>query len=192
MTTSDDDRSILFLPLEFYDPRIDGLIERGYQSDEKYRISKKESAERITFQLDLVRLEEPYRKRWKLTEDDHELYKEVIREGHSIAAYHQEEMVAVALAEVRKWNRTLWIWEFHVSPEYQRRGVGRQMMEAMEGKARSLELRTMLVETQSTNLPAIRFYQAVGFSVESVDLSYYTNHDAPDGEVAIFMKRKIL
>jgi ribosomal protein S18 acetylase RimI-like enzyme len=48
-----------------------------------------------------------------------------------------------------------------------------------------------LVETQNTNLPAIRFYRAVGFEIEAVDLSYYTNHDTLDGEVAIFMKRKV-
>jgi ribosomal protein S18 acetylase RimI-like enzyme len=46
-------------------------------------------------------------------------------------------------------------------------------------------------ETQDTNQPAIAFYRAVGFEIEAVDLSYYTNHDLAGGEVAIFMKRKL-
>ncbi|MDE2700419.1 MAG: hypothetical protein OXI23_16220 [Gemmatimonadota bacterium] len=40
-------------------------------------------------------------------------------------------------------------------------------------------------------MPAIDFYRGVGFEVEGVDLSYYTNSDV-DGEVAVFMKRKLM
>lgn len=48
------------------------------------------------------------------------------------------------------------------------------------------------IETEThTAVPAIRFYRSVGFQVEGIDLSYYTNMDVTDFEVAIFMKRKI-
>ena len=38
---------------------------------------------------------------------------------------------------------------------------------------------------------AIQIYRQLGFRVEGVDLSYYTNEDYPDGEIAIFMKRRL-
>jgi ribosomal protein S18 acetylase RimI-like enzyme len=62
----------------------------------------------------------------------------------------------------------------------------------MEALAEKLVLRTcvMVCET-NTNVPAISFYRQVGFSMDGVDLSYYTNRDLTDGEVAIFMKRKL-
>ncbi len=42
----------------------------------------------------------------------------------------------------------------------------------------------------NTLVPAIDFYRAVGFAVEGIDLSYYTNDDL-NNEVAVFMKRRL-
>jgi ribosomal protein S18 acetylase RimI-like enzyme len=40
-------------------------------------------------------------------------------------------------------------------------------------------------------VPGIRAYRRLGFEIEGIDLSYYTNHDLSQGEVAIFMKHYI-
>lgn len=53
------------------------------------------------------------------------------------------------------------------------------------------KLPVTLRETQNANVPAIDFYRAVGFGLEGVDLSYYSNVDKLAGEVAVFMKRKL-
>jgi ribosomal protein S18 acetylase RimI-like enzyme len=47
------------------------------------------------------------------------------------------------------------------------------------------------LETQATNVPAIRFYMALGFAVVGLDLSLYGNDDAARGEVALFMARAV-
>ncbi len=83
------------------------------------------------------------------------------------------------------------VWEFHVAEAYQRRGIGRHLMDALTEKARFAGLRVITLGTQNTNLPAIDFYRAVGFELDGIDLSYYTNHDMTDFEVALFMKRKL-
>lgn len=170
---------------------VELLIEAGYQSLEHYRVTKQENELRTTISLELLPLDQPYIKHWEITDYDRQFYGKIIAEGHSLAAYENGQMVAVAIAEVHQWNRTFWVWEFHVAPSYRGHGIGKKMMSLLTEIAKSLNLRTMLVETQSTNLPAIRFYRAVGFYIEGVDLSYYTNQDAPDGEVAIFMKKRI-
>jgi len=64
-------------------------------------------------------------------------------------------------------------------------------MEALAEKARKAGLRTIVCETQTTNAPAIRFYRKLGFNIEGIDLSCYSNEDFPDGEIAIFMKRRL-
>jgi len=177
--------------LEKMDVSVLRPLESGYESWEYYRVTKNESAECTEIVLLQTRRESLYKKHWEITAEDRERYEQVVSEGHSFGAYDGDELVAVTLAEVRRWNRTLWIWEFHVADSHQRQGIGRKLMDILAGEACGLGLRTMLAETQSTNLPAIRFYRAVGFEIEAVDLSYYTNHDAPDGEVAIFMKRMV-
>jgi ribosomal protein S18 acetylase RimI-like enzyme len=119
------------------------------------------------------------------------LLQEAVRQGLSLAAYDGAHMIAIAIAEARRWNRSLWVWEFHVAPDYQRQGIGRQLMQALADVARSAGMRVMVAETQNTNLPAVSFYRQVGFNIDGIDLSYYTNRDLIDGEVAIFMKRNL-
>jgi ribosomal protein S18 acetylase RimI-like enzyme len=164
---------------------------RGYQSPARYRAGKVETETHTSITLDLENLETPYLKTWELTQDDIQHYTQIVTEGHSLAAFDGNEIVGLGLAEARQWNRTLWIWEFHVLESHRRQGIGRSLMDALEQEALRIGMRTMLVEVQNTNVPAIRFYRSVGFQVESIDLSYYTNADTTDFEVAIFMKRKI-
>ena len=64
-------------------------------------------------------------------------------------------------------------------------------MEAMADKAKEAGMRVIVCETQNYNVPAIEFYRKVGFEIEGIDLSYYSNRDMTEGEVAIFMKRKL-
>ena len=97
----------------------------------------------------------------------------------------------MALAEPHVWNKSLWVHEFHVAASQRGRGVGRRLMDALVQEASCAGLRTIVCETQNTNAPAIHFYQRLGFRIEGVDLSYYSNDDHPDGEIALFMKRPI-
>ena len=66
-----------------------------------------------------------------------------------------------------------------------------RLMSALTKIAKDNDCRVMVCETQNTNLPAIRFYRAAGFEIDSLDLSYYTNTDPEDFEVALFMKKKL-
>ena len=164
-------------------------IMAGYTSTEKYVVNKTETPERTTISLQLLAMDRPYVKRWG---SDHiEQYSACFRHDLSLGAYVGDRLVGLGLAEPRWWNRTLWIWQFGVLESYWRQGIGLRLMDLLAEKALAANLRVMVAETQNTNVPAIRFYRAAGFAVDAVDLSYYSNHDLSDGEVAIFMKRKL-
>jgi ribosomal protein S18 acetylase RimI-like enzyme len=36
---------------------------------------------------------------------------------------------------------------------------------------------------------AIRFYRKLGFTIDSFDLSFYSNEDLAKGEIVLFMRR---
>ena len=164
----------------------------GYTSPARYTVRKVESVERTVITLELILLDSPYVKCWEQSdEEEWARYQQFLAEGYSLGAYEGEDLVGFALNEPRRWNGTLWVWEFHVAESHRRRGIGRQLMEAVVEKARQTGFRVVGLETQSTNIPAISFYRAVGFEIDALDLSLYTNTDAIDGEVAIFMKRKL-
>lgn len=165
----------------------------GYWTNARYVVTKFESAETITIQLQLVTLDSPRRKQYDPIDDETlQRYTQVAQAGFSFGAYDEEQLIGLALAEPHEWNKSLWVWEFHVAETHQRRGLGRRLMEALADKATAAGLRIIVCETQNTNMPAINFYWAVGFAIEGVDVSYYTNDDLlPDREVAVFMKRRL-
>ena len=168
------------------------IADSGYTSTEKYAVSKQESVERTLIALDLVALDKPYVKRWGRDDElEDEVYPKALVQGLSLGAYLGGELVGVAITEKREWNETLWLWEFHVDAARRGQGIGRQLMQVLELRARTAGLRVIALETQNTNVPAIRFYRAMGFEIEGIDLSLYSNADVEDGEVALFMKKKL-
>jgi ribosomal protein S18 acetylase RimI-like enzyme len=170
---------------------LDRLI-TGYASDAKYRVSQIASETQFVITLELVSLPQPYRKRYDHVDAESlEHYRQAPPLGFSFGAYDGEQCVGIALAEPRQWNKSLWVWELHVAETHRRRGAGRQLVDALAAKARAAGLRTLVCETQNTNAPAMRFYFSVGFQIEGIDLSYYFNDDFPDGEIAVFMKKRL-
>jgi ribosomal protein S18 acetylase RimI-like enzyme len=168
-------------------------IVTGYESNEKYVVEKCESDEHIIFDIRLLRLEKPYTNTFAedFSVEDCRLFESFLPQGYSFGVYHQGSLVAFAICEAIPWNRSLRIWEFHVMQEFQRKGIGRNLMNNVVNKAIQGHLRIVFLETQSTNVNAIRFYRSLGFSLDALDLSFYTNHDVENGEVAFFMKRKL-
>ena len=178
-------------PLTAFDSVCFGAIVTGYTSSATYQVSKIENDAHTTISLSLVELEIPYVKKWESTREQEISYSRVVEQGLSLGVYDEDRLVGIAIAEKQEWNRTLWIWEFHIDIEYRKRGLGRQLMDQLENIGKEVGCRVMVCETQNTNVPAIRFYRSVGFEVGAVDLSYYTNSDVSDFEVAVFMKRFI-
>jgi ribosomal protein S18 acetylase RimI-like enzyme len=56
----------------------------------------------------------------------------------------------------------------NVLPDFQGRGVGKDLLQAAVEKARLLGLTRLVVATSNDDLPALAFYQRAGFTVEAV------------------------
>lgn len=181
----------LIQPLVAFSDADFARIVQGYTSAERYRVEREAGEAQTTLRLILERLENPYQKEFHSDAEELARYRTFLDAGYSFGAYVGEKLVGLALAEPRWWHKSLWIWEFHVDPAYQGEGIGRRLMAAVADSAEQSGLRVLVCETQSTNVAAIRTYRRLGFEIEGLDLSYYTNHDIPDGETAIFMKRQL-
>ncbi len=162
----------------------------GYTSEAAYTVRKSETPERTLFTLELIALETPRTKHYHAIDNETVTrYKGVLAQGLSFGAYQGDALVGLAIAERHDWNNSLWVWEFHVAESHRGQGTGTRLMEALVDAAKQAGVRVVICETQSANVPAIRFYRRMGFELDGVDLSYYTNHDVESGEVAVFMKR---
>jgi ribosomal protein S18 acetylase RimI-like enzyme len=168
-------------------------IVTAYVSEGVYVVSYRDSLTDTSFELHYVLLPEP-----SVGKYDHfdaatlQRYTQVLHAGFSFGAYDGELLVGLIIAEPQEWNRSLSVWEFHVAPTHRRNGIGRQLMACAEEQARRSGLRTIVCETQNTNAAAIMVYRKLGFTVEGIDISLYSNTDYPGGDIAVFMKRRLL
>jgi len=178
-------------PLTQFDAVRFREISSGYTSPAMYKVSRSETDSLTTISLNLQELDAVYKKQWQPNIEMETYYSRVIEQGLSLGIYDGNRMVGIAIAEKRTWNRTLWVWEFHIDQDYHQKGLGRQLIDRLAEIGRTANCRVIVCETQNTNVPAIRFYRKVGFEVGAIDLSYYTNKDVTDFEVAVFMKRFI-
>jgi ribosomal protein S18 acetylase RimI-like enzyme len=164
----------------------------GYTSNAKYIVSKMEAADQFEVKLDLVQLQPPYVKRYDpLDADAVEQYLQISRNEFSFGAFDDGQCMGIALAEPHHWNSSLRILELHVAASHKGKDIGRGLLNAITHRALDANLRILVCETQNTNVPAIDFYRKLGFSIEAIDLSLYSNEDFPDGEIAVIMKKQL-
>ncbi|MCA9934707.1 MAG: GNAT family N-acetyltransferase [Ardenticatenaceae bacterium] len=179
-------------PLKLSDLLAVARLVVGYSTHEIYVVEKQESPEQTVVSLRLEAVPEPYTREFTTDEETMAIYRDLLRGDYCFGVYKGEQLVAITMAEYHAWNRTFWIWEFHVEESHRGQGIGRQLMEFMCHQAYEAGARVVLVETQNTNVPAIRFYRALGFAIEGLDLSYYDPESLDVGdEIAVFMKRHV-
>jgi ribosomal protein S18 acetylase RimI-like enzyme len=157
-------------------------------------VHRQVEAEWTRFELRLDSLERPFTKRYpELDSATISRYIEIAAEGHSFGAFEGDECIGLVLAELQSWNGSLWIHEFHIASEFRGQGIGHRLMQQVIAHASGLpQVRCLGCETQSSNVPAIQFYRGMGFCIDGIDVSFYSNEDQERGEVAIFMRKRLL
>lgn len=169
----------------------DQLGEFGYTTKYKYEVRRHQQDDNISIVLELVQLENDYIKTYQSEQDDIDRYEELLPLGYSYGAYENDELIGVIIGEPQMWNNTVLIWELHVSNEHRRRNIGTALMNQVVEMAKANGFRAIRLETQNYNVPAIKFYKQCGFMIEGIDLSFYTNTDVENGEVALFLTKKL-
>ncbi|TCL06434.1 ribosomal protein S18-alanine N-acetyltransferase [Sodalis ligni] len=65
------------------------------------------------------------------------------------------------------------LFNIAVHPEYQRRGLGRELLEYLIGELGNRGILTLWLEVRKSNSAAIALYQSLGFNEVSVRRDYY-------------------
>lgn len=164
----------------------------GHLCEAVYVASKVETEDQVTLTLTLKPFEPSCFKSQVLDDVWIIEYARFAEQGYSMGVYNDDHrLIGIALAEKRERSKTLWIWELHVDKEYYRQGIGRTLMDEMANLASNNGFDRLAIRIQNTNVGAIKFCRAVGLSIEAVDLSSFTNTQSDDGDVMIYMKRKL-
>ncbi|HEX6507570.1 MAG TPA: GNAT family N-acetyltransferase [Chloroflexota bacterium] len=102
-------------------------------------------------------------------------------------AFADERLVGLATWATQEWNNCLWLVDIRVRGNTQRGGAGTRLIEMVKDEARRTTARGIRVETQTTNMPAIRFYLACGFRITGFDDHLYSNRDLDEQEIGLFL-----
>ena len=101
----------------------------------------------------------------------------------------QVEGQIVAFMELNQedWCNRLRVNELLVEESFRGQGIGHLLMEKAREIARANGNRAIVLETQTCNDPAIRFYRSCGLNVIGLDTSHYSNEDVEKKEVRLEM-----
>ncbi|WP_054026811.1 GNAT family N-acetyltransferase [Bacillus sp. FJAT-28004] len=86
----------------------------------------------------------------------------------------------------RNWNKYAYIEDIKVDTNYRRYGVGRKLIEQAKSWAMASGLPGIMLETQSNNVRACKFYESCGFVIGGFDLQVYKGIDKQSNEIAIY------
>lgn len=153
-----------------------------YQSDKYYEIHIEKVETGWNFSLNEKSFATPFVK--ELEEEIFEPYKE----GSEVyvAEFNGEE-AAFMVVQKMEWNNTLHIHDLYVDSRLKNNGIGSSLMEVAKKRATEIGVRSITLETQTSNYPAVQFYLKHGFELVGFNTISYTNEDAQNNEVRIEM-----
>ena len=123
---------------------------------------------------------------------DDEIFGEWLESPIAFGAFEKGELSGFVEGSMESWNNRFRISNICIFDDAKRgKGLGRSLMNAIETAAKNYDPRMIVLETQTCNEAAIKFYQKCGYSIIGFDMYAYTNDDPERKEVRIEMGKKL-
>lgn len=157
-----------------------------YRTEYYYDISAREGEDGFAFTLQRRAFPAPVEKRFT-----DRLLEPWLEEPRLFAAVDSGEEVGYVELSHERWNNRVRVSNLWVAEDRRRAGVGAALMARAVEEARTAGARALVLETQSCNDPAIRFYRKNGFSLIGFDLTAYSQTDVEKREVRLEFARPV-
>lgn len=154
----------------------------SYDSEKYYDVVSLNNESDWTVRLELKKFEKPVHKSMMV-----EIFQDYKPELECFVLFKNKIEAGIISFNHEKWNNVVRIWDLYIHKEFQRIGIGRRLMDIALHRAKELEARAMVLETQTSNYPAIQFYLKYGFRFTGIDTINYTNQDILRKEVRLEM-----
>ncbi|MFJ3386717.1 MULTISPECIES: GNAT family N-acetyltransferase [unclassified Lysinibacillus] len=153
-----------------------------YVSNNYYDVVYKERENGWAIDFTLKHFETPFHKYL-----EGEIFEDHIEDIECYIAELNEEDVGIVSISQEKWHNVLRINDIHIDQSHQHKGIGSKFMALVKKRATEIGVRAIVLETQTSNYPAIQFYKKHGFQLIGCDLLSYSNNDIEKKEVRVEM-----
>ena len=143
----------------------------------------------VSFKLEERPLRERLIDRNALDDDRRFALKQVIagiEDGMALAAEHDGDLIALAVAQYQPAAGTLELLDVRVDYDYRRQGIGTAMVFQLIAAARERGVRAVAAKAKANNLPANQFLAKAGFELTGLDTHLTSNHDLVKETVTLF------
>lgn len=98
-------------------------------------------------------------------------------------------VVGFAGVEYEPWHARLVLWHLYVQAAQRRQGVARALLDQCEAHGRRVGARRVWLETSSINVPGVKAYERLGYSLCGADVTLYDTMPYDDEAALYFMKK---
>lgn len=164
----------------------------GFISDTVLKVEKAGTGYATGWQLVEVTLHQPYDKGrgYDFDRNERDGIAKRLAEPDSLEKVVVDNalgrIVGVLDVAIETWRNVAWIWNIMLDVDVRGKGLGRELIQQCIEWAGQKDLRAVMLETQTNNVPACKFYQAMGFELVGINDVFYTNRDIERDEVALF------
>lgn len=152
----------------------------SYLTDSYYDFERKIVESGWQFQLNLKKLDRPIEKSSNST-----LFEPYVERAKVFQACINNRPIGYLQIGHETWNNRARVWDLLIFPEFRKQNAGTELIKLAVSEAKKWSARSLVLETQSCNTPAIRFYLKNGFEIIGFDSNHYSNEDIQKKEIRI-------
>ena len=181
-----DEFEIIHLPRDKWEG---ALIPMRYTAEEYFDVSIENGRDHYSIKLNKCRFDVPVCHYPEEYDFPDRLYQQHWEKAFAWGIVRErgegQEMIACIETCPEEWSNRLIVTELWVHEEFRRKGIAHALMAVAKEQAALEHRRAIILETQSCNVSAIRFYQEEGFEIIGMDSCCYSNRDIERKEVRI-------
>ncbi|WP_369903061.1 GNAT family N-acetyltransferase [Bacillus manliponensis] len=120
-------------------------------------------------------------------QEDVQDYREYIDNPNKVMflAFMNQHLIGQVIVK-RHWNGFAYVEDIKVDKQFRKLGVGKRLLEKVKFWTQANEMPGIMLETQTNNVGACKFYEKSGFVIGGFDFLIYKGIHAESDEAAIY------
>lgn len=163
------------------------LLPIEYTSKEYYDVNMQRTDDGFQISIQKKKFTKPFIHSLEDCEYQDKLYEDWWEDAEAFGIIEDNKLLAAIEICPESWTNRLIITELFVDEKLRGQGYGKKLLDIAKKITVEKNYRTLILETQSSNINAVDFYLHAGFTLIGFDSCCYTNTDLERKEIRLNM-----